>query len=373
MRLCQIFSAGLMAAILQAIPSLADTPSRYVRQTAGLDTVIVFVHGVLGDGQSTWSTGNKYWPDMLASDQAFSGANIFVYSYPTALWGTMSPNELAENMRLQLEAKGVSDHRRIVFLAHSMGGLITRAYLLKNRDVAARTSFAYFFSTPTAGSQLASLATLISSNPQLQKMKPMNPEDYLADLLRDWLAADFKIPTYCAYERRPTYTQTIVTFQSASSLCTKRVDPIDTNHIDIVKPANEDAVSYLAFKAAYTHEMAVRRPNAALIEHFERILNSLQQTQIRKMEELFPQIDNYRKNPTEANWTMVKDTARALVEEIQGAVRAAIAFDSQFYEYGQEIIQIANGTKATVDRSFYQPFRVSRQEWNGRQFVLKEI
>jgi hypothetical protein len=245
--------------------------------------------------------------------------------------------------------------------------------LLKNRDIAARTAFAYFYSTPTAGSQVASLATLISRNPQFQKMKPMNAEDYLADLLRQWLAADFKIPCYCAYEKRPTYTLSVVTFQSASSLCTKAVDPIDANHMDIVKPADENADSYLAFKAAYKHEMAVRRPSAALIEHFERILNSLQQTQIRKMEELFPQIEDYKREPTEERWKIVKTTAGTLVEEIQSAVRAAMAFDAQFYERGQEIIQIANGTMATVDKSFYQPFRKSRQEWNGRQFVLREI
>jgi hypothetical protein len=41
--------------------------------------------------------------------------------------------------------------------------------------------------------------------------------------------------------------------------------------------------------------MAVRQPNAALIEHFERLLNSLQQTQIRKMEELFPQVTGHQK------------------------------------------------------------------------------
>jgi triacylglycerol esterase/lipase EstA (alpha/beta hydrolase family) len=141
---------------------------------------------------------------MLTTDPTFNGTDIFVYSYPTAMWATMSIDELAENMRLQLNANGIPDHQRLVFLAHSMGGLVTRAYLLKNRDVAARTSFAYFYSTPTAGSQVASLASLLSQNPQFDKMKPMDAENYLADLLRQWLAADFKIPSYCAYEKQST-------------------------------------------------------------------------------------------------------------------------------------------------------------------------
>jgi hypothetical protein len=87
-------------------------------------------------------------------------------------------------------------------------------------------------------------------------MKPMNAEDFLADQLRQWLAADFKIPSYCAYEKRDTYGLPIVTIQSATQLCTKPLDPIDADHFDIVKPADINTDSYLAFKAAYLSEMA---------------------------------------------------------------------------------------------------------------------
>lgn len=192
----------------------------------------------------------------MTSDTTFNGADIFVYSYPTALWASMSIDELAENMRLQLDVNLVSAYRRLIFLTHSMGGLVTRAYLLKNRDVAARTAFAYFFSTPTTGSQIASLATLISRNPQFSKMKPIDAENYLGDLLRQWLAAELRIPSYCAYEKKSTYSLAIVTFQSASALCTKALDPIEADHINIVKPADRNATPYLAFKAAYVRETA---------------------------------------------------------------------------------------------------------------------
>ena len=82
---------------------------------------------------------------MLTTDQTFDGADIFVYSYPTGFWATLSIDELAENMRSVLIADGVSNYQKIVFLSHSMGGLVTRAYLLKNRDVAEHTIFTYFF------------------------------------------------------------------------------------------------------------------------------------------------------------------------------------------------------------------------------------
>jgi pimeloyl-ACP methyl ester carboxylesterase len=227
--------------------------SRYIRQSSGADTVIVFVHGIMGDGASTWtSDAATYWPTMLTTDKTFDGADIFVYSYSTGFWATSSIDELAENMRSVLIADGVSNYQKIVFLSHSMGGLVTRAYLLKNRNVAEHTFFAYFFSTPTTGSQIASIAQYLSSNPQLAKMKFLKAEDYLADLLRQWLAASFKFPSYCAYEKKATKgVSLVVNMDSAVALCTKAVDPIDADHIGIVKPTSQSSASYIAFKAAY--------------------------------------------------------------------------------------------------------------------------
>jgi hypothetical protein len=136
-----------------------------------------------------------------------------------------------------------------------MGGLVTRAYLLKNRDVAIHTVLAYFFSTPTTGSDLASLIQYLADNPQFGEMETLQPADYLANLLRQWLAAGFSFPSYCAYEKRPTYGMQIVTMQSASALCTRALDPIDADHISIVKPTSESSPSYIAFKAAYKSVM----------------------------------------------------------------------------------------------------------------------
>jgi pimeloyl-ACP methyl ester carboxylesterase len=233
----------------------ADDPvSRYVRRSENADTVIVFVHGVLGEGKTTWTSANgSYWPEMLVKDTSFDGTDIFVYSYPTGYWASLTIDELAENMRAVLVANGVSKYPRLIFLSHSMGGLITRAFLLKNRDVATQTLFAYFFSTPTNGSQIASIASAFLDNPQISKMKTIKPEDYLADRLRDWLGAKFEFPSFCAYEKRPTRgISLVVSMDSAASLCTRALDPIDTDHIDIVKPESENAYSYIVFKAAFT-------------------------------------------------------------------------------------------------------------------------
>jgi pimeloyl-ACP methyl ester carboxylesterase len=235
--------------------AIADEPlSKYVRQSSGASTVIVFVHGFMGDGVSTWTSDETgaYWPAMLTHDPTFDGVDIFVYSYDTGFNSPLAIDELAENMRLVLVANGVSNYNKIVFLSHSMGGLVTRAYLLKDRHVAAHTLFAYFFSTPTTGSQIASILHLLVGTSQVNELKTMTDEAYLAGQLRDWLAAGFKFPSYCAYEKKVTNgTALVVNMGSAVSLCTRAVDPIDTDHIGIVKPASQNSVSYMAFKAAY--------------------------------------------------------------------------------------------------------------------------
>jgi pimeloyl-ACP methyl ester carboxylesterase len=227
--------------------------SRYIRRTAAADTVIVFIHGVFGDSATTWAArgGKAYWPDLIANDSTFDGANIYVYQYPTSVGVRLSIGELAEHMRLHLETSGVTAHKRIVFLAHSMGGLVTRAYLVTYRRVADRTAFVYFFSTPTTGSEIASIARLVFGTPQIIDMQAMRSDGYLANLQRQWLAGEFSFPSYCAYEARSTYGLAVVTQASATALCSKRLDPIDADHITIVKPAHENDQSYLAFKLAF--------------------------------------------------------------------------------------------------------------------------
>jgi triacylglycerol esterase/lipase EstA (alpha/beta hydrolase family) len=142
----KLMLVGLLLSLLFTVVSArADVPSSFVRQSPNSTTVIVFVHGIFGNGQDTWTNGSAYWPSLLKSDSTFDGADIFVDSYPTTSWATLSIDELAENMRLQFNANGVAKYQRIVLLAHSMGGLVTRAYLLKNREVSPRVLFIYFF------------------------------------------------------------------------------------------------------------------------------------------------------------------------------------------------------------------------------------
>jgi pimeloyl-ACP methyl ester carboxylesterase len=211
----------------------------------------VFVHGIFGNSVDTWTTGTSYWPDLISKDPTFDGADIYVLQYPSKRNTTFSIDELSDSMRLRLRDAGIEDKKRIIFLAHSMGGLVARAYLLKYKDIAPHISFMYFLSTPTTGSQLASLVSLASSQPQLVDMKVDISNAYLGNLVRQWLAAGVEFPSYCAYEKRATFGINVVTFESGSALCNKALDPIDADHFSIAKPADQDADVYVAFRNAF--------------------------------------------------------------------------------------------------------------------------
>lgn len=87
---------------------------------------------------------------MLILDPAFNGQNIYVYHYPSARSGrTFVIDEIAENMRLVLTTDGVLRHDELTFVSHSMGGLVTRAFILKyQREVTRKIRLLYFFATP---------------------------------------------------------------------------------------------------------------------------------------------------------------------------------------------------------------------------------
>jgi len=114
---------------------IAQSNSRYIKQTPGNQSVIVFVHGIFGDSTTTWTNRNgTYWPELLKSDPFFDTYDAYVYEYPSRFFGSgFSIDEISENMRLIFDTDLITHYKDIIFVSHSMGGLVTRSYLNKNR------------------------------------------------------------------------------------------------------------------------------------------------------------------------------------------------------------------------------------------------
>ena len=229
--------------------------------------MIVFVHGVLGNWRTTWSNGRSYWPELLTRDKTFDGQDIYVYDYQSPkLNGSFSVDELADNLRLVLTTDGVLHYKEITFVSHSMGGLVTRAFLIRYQNqVVPKVRFLYFFGTPTTGNPYAVLAALVSKNPQFGQMYPINqPDSYLGPLQSNWLGADLGLKSYCAYETVPLLLgQKVVERDSATNLCNKRLDPINADHLNMVKPIDSNSTPYRALKAAFEETANLHRTSTS--------------------------------------------------------------------------------------------------------------
>jgi pimeloyl-ACP methyl ester carboxylesterase len=261
--------------------------SRYVRPPTR-KRVIIFVNGVFGDATSTWKNAatGAYWPDLLASDHEFDGADLYVHSFESPkLSRAQEVLELARRMKNYLDASDVvKDHDEIVFVCHSMGGLVTRAYLLDARLPPAKVPFIFFFGTPSAGANVAEIARHLSANPQLGSMLPLDDNTYVKTLREQWLSTtddpslDYprKISSYCAYELKDTWGVRVVPELSATYLCNRATTAILADHLDIVKPANPDSETYVAFLAAYKNQFgAAAQPiRMALAEQRSPILRT---------------------------------------------------------------------------------------------------
>jgi pimeloyl-ACP methyl ester carboxylesterase len=256
-----LVALALVAVVRRAIISIVDRSpfeiqSGYVNEGSHKkDAAVVFVHGIFGTKHDTWTNRGSTFPALLASDPEFEGlVDVFVFEYFTPRFGNAaSIVSLADQLRGSLDGQRVfEDHRSVIFLSHSMGGLVVREFLLTKRDRLAKVPMLYFYATPTNGSELTSIAEKVSDNPQLRGMVPLEGNDLLQSIQSNWLGWDAvkRTPSYCAYETLPTYGIFVVSMSSATALCNQDLDPIAANHIEIVKPKDRADPRYSDFATA---------------------------------------------------------------------------------------------------------------------------
>lgn len=166
-----------------SISSPSTTPSG-LPDPFGLHTVtdppeptadIIFVHGLGGSAFRTWSwkrLPENFWPAWLSRDEHLGSCRILTFGYNSNFKGEargLDVVDFAKDLLLQMldHPGGIGRDRPILFVAHSMGGLVVKkAYTLGKLD---RRFAGFIFSvtgivflaTPHRGSQYARILSRI--------------------------------------------------------------------------------------------------------------------------------------------------------------------------------------------------------------------
>jgi pimeloyl-ACP methyl ester carboxylesterase len=238
-----------------------------VTQPGARARVIVFVHGIHGSRESWRASNGAYWPDMVRTDPRFAYSDVDVAEYPTpSSNGKMSSVQLGDILWARLKQDHVWDHREVVFLAHSLGGILVEEMLLRHPVEAAKVKFIVSYGTPHEGSPIARLASLYDKDPLLNDLSDATDNSFLTQLESDWRGHDSVngIHRFCAYETKDTmpdntfgrYLKTharVVSFFSATYGCDVTTPPqaIDADHVGLIRPRDRKATAYDFFYRVY--------------------------------------------------------------------------------------------------------------------------
>lgn len=227
---------------------------------------VVFVHGLGGHAYDTWrwnADGDTFWPLWLAED--LEGLTVHTLAYeapPSNWWGTsMALQDRAANVLESLLAAPSLADGPVVFVCHSLGGLIIKQIILdmdqqkeERPEIASllkRVTQVVFLATPHTGSRMASLLAqirflawptsivrlLVANDPTLRAIN----QNYRGLAQR----RNGSLSHLIFYETKNI--QGCVVVDEASSdpgLPGRRPIPIDADHIRIAKPGDRQSLLY---------------------------------------------------------------------------------------------------------------------------------
>lgn len=232
-------------------------------QKPGRTADIVFLHGLDGDARLTWGAAlqgegynlDLFWPLWLGED--FPDAGIWSVQYDAAgsKWkgSSMPIGDRATNVLELVDVSGLGA-LPLIFITHSMGGLVVKQMLQDLRTgtnvkphwqpILAHTRGIAFFSTPHNGSLPASL---------LRSLWPLRPGLNVAELaannphlrkLNQWFRANIdpsKIHLLVYCEAQSVRGLRVVDEGSADPGMTGvTAVPVDFDHVRICKLASKD-------------------------------------------------------------------------------------------------------------------------------------
>lgn len=156
---------------------------------------VVFLHGVLSSSEACWQHANgTYWPALLASDVRTNRAGIYVFSYRTNIFSkTYRLGDAVDALKEHLRLDGLFNCHTLVFVAHSMGGLVARKLVvervveLRDKDICVGL---FLLASPSLGAGYANMLEPLArlfGHSQADALRFSENNAWLMDLDKEFL------------------------------------------------------------------------------------------------------------------------------------------------------------------------------------------
>ena len=235
----------------------------------GRNSLILFVHGFTGN-EDTWKHANgATFPDLLSQTPEISDEyDIAYFSYYTKLTNlysaatnlrkrlskllrlshetlkkNISVEEIANLLRTEIRFS-LAEYDDIIVIAHSMGGLVTKSYIVQDigSDVPCKVKLFISLAVPHSGANTATFGSLVSNNLQIEDLTPLN--EFVHRINDVWLQSALRPATKYFYGAHDG----VVPKTSACPSDKQKNDVIavDENHGSICKPKNVESTTFQA-------------------------------------------------------------------------------------------------------------------------------
>lgn len=240
---------------------------------------IVFVHGLGGHFWSTWhpqgsDKDTNFFPMWLGAD--FPDYGIWSMSYdssPVRFQGSEMPIlDIAEYMATELVDSNDSGERPLIFITHSMGGILVKQMLRNAQDygdsyrksMVQQTKGIVYIATPHSGAALASLLKFLGlitsvNTKELEASHPRLLELNRVHRSNQTLA---QIPIRVFGESRKTNGVMVVdgaTVDPGVAEVTPTILP-NQDHISIAKPESKNTTLYKATRTFIKRSLQAKQP-----------------------------------------------------------------------------------------------------------------
>jgi hypothetical protein len=240
------------------ICSGATMQGKWMRRPQGAAASAVFVHGILSSGETCWQHDNgSYWPELLKNEPELGSLGIYVFTYETGIFsGSYRLSDIVDALKEHMGLDGVLKSNRLVFVCHSMGGIVVRKYIVERAAEligSGKEIDLFLVASPSLGASyadwLSPLAQLFG-HAQADALRFVRSNNWLMDLDKEFVnlkeGGKLKIKGKELVEDKFVYLkgfwrrQVVEPFSGARYFGEQYKVP-ESDHFSIAKPKDENA------------------------------------------------------------------------------------------------------------------------------------